>query len=72
MTEYDRIEHWIKAVKLEFKIINFGFSKIGAEAVYMMNIMREGVTWKNQLAKYMTVKSHSFLTRGQIFGYFLP
>lgn len=45
------------------------FSQIAAEAAYMMNIMKEKVTWKNQLAKYMTVKSHSSLTRGQIIGY---
>lgn len=45
------------------------FSKIAAEAAYMMNIMKERVTWKNQLAKYMIVKSHSSLIRGQIIGY---
>lgn len=59
----------------EHKLLNwnvkssiFYFSKKAAEAAYVINIMKNRVTWKNQLTMYMTVKLHSPLTRGQSFA----
>ena len=64
-----RIEFWTKAVKLQCKIINFLFSKIATEAVYLMTIMKKRITWKNKLAKYMTVKLHSPSTKKTSIAY---
>lgn len=56
---YGWIEFWTKAVKLECKRTNFPVFSDSCRSSSYDEYNGEGVVWNNQLAKYMTIKSHS-------------